>query len=225
MDVSTRLGFNDKDSGEAKTVQGLDEVELNSVSSLGTRRFQVLVLDGGGYRGMFSAASLACLEEDLGTGFVDHFDLVVGTSTGGIIALALGLGLHPAELVDFYLEWGDRIFAHPRIRQLRQLVRPKYNAGHLREALIAVFGDRLLGDSGKRLCIPSYDLLRDDVHLFRTPHHVDLVRDWKTPMVDVGLATTAAPTYFPAHELDGYRLIVRRGMGEHAHTHCDQRSG
>jgi patatin-like phospholipase/acyl hydrolase len=52
------------------------------------RRFQVLALDGGGVRGIFTAAILAGLEEDVGSPVVEHFDLVVGTSTGGIIALA-----------------------------------------------------------------------------------------------------------------------------------------
>lgn len=55
---------------------------------------------------MFTAAVLAALEEDLKTDITDHFDLIVGTSTGGIIALGLGLGLRPSELVDFYATKG-----------------------------------------------------------------------------------------------------------------------
>ena len=54
-------------------------------------RFQILSLDGGGVKGLFSAAVLAFLEEDHGLHIADHFDLIVGTSTGGIIALALGM--------------------------------------------------------------------------------------------------------------------------------------
>ena len=55
------------------------------------KRFQILCLDGGGIKGLFSAAFLAKLEEDLKINIIDHFDLIVGTSTGGIIALGLGL--------------------------------------------------------------------------------------------------------------------------------------
>ena len=69
-------------------------------------RFQILALDGGGLRGIFSAAILAALEDDLQTSIVDHFDLVAGTSTGGIIALGLGLGLRPRQIVEFYAEPG-----------------------------------------------------------------------------------------------------------------------
>ena len=71
---------------------------------------QVLALDGGGLRGIFTAATLAAWEEDFGTSIADHFDLIVGTSTGGIIALALGLGVPPAEVLSIYVDHGDRIF-------------------------------------------------------------------------------------------------------------------
>ena len=88
-------------------------------------RFQILSLDGGGFRGMFSAAVLARLEEDLGTRIADHFDLIAGTSTGGIIALGLGLGLSPREITAFYTEHGPRIFRdRTRTRSLRRLLEP-----------------------------------------------------------------------------------------------------
>ena len=90
----------------------------------------------------------------------------------------------------------------PRSRQSklnpRRTIRPAYNDRVLRSALHAVLGDRLLGDSSKRLVIPSWDVHGGGVHIFKTPHHAHLSRDWKVPMVDVVLATSAAPTYFPA---------------------------
>jgi patatin-like phospholipase/acyl hydrolase len=73
-------------------------------------RFQVLSLDGGGIRGIFSAALLAGLEKDLGRPSLDHFDLVVGTSTGGLIAAALGAGMTPEEIVDLYVAKRETIF-------------------------------------------------------------------------------------------------------------------
>lgn len=174
---------------------------------MSSRRFQVLALDGGGYKGMFSAAVLACLEEDLRTSLVDHFDLVAGTSTGGIIALALGAGKTPQEIVNFYVAHGPRIFGHRRRRTIRQLVRSKYDVGPLKLALEDVLGDRSLWQSSVPLCIPSYDLRTDQVHLFRTPHSERLARDWRERMVDVALATSAAPTFLPAHNLRGLRLV------------------
>lgn len=176
----------------------------------GSSRLQVLALDGGGLRGIFTAATLAAWEEDFGTLITDHFDLIVGTSTGGIIALALGLGLSPAEVLAIYVNHGDVIFpprGRSRLRSWRRLLRPQYDAIELRAMLQDCFGDQILGDSSARLAIPSYDLAADHVHLFRTPHHRDLRRDWRVPAVEVALATSAAPIFLPAHRMDAHRLI------------------
>ena len=171
---------------------------------------QVLALDGGGLRGIFTAATLAAWEEDFDTSIADHFDLVVGTSTGGIIALALGLGLSPAEILSVYVDHRDRIFPsarRTRTRLWRRLRRPRYSTVELRAVLQDCFGDQILGDSRVRLAIPSYDLAADHVHLFRTPHHQDLRRDWRVPVTEVALATTAAPTFLPACQMAAHRLI------------------
>jgi uncharacterized protein len=175
---------------------------------MSAERFQILSLDGGGLRGMFEAAVLARLEEDLQLRVVDHFDLIAGTSTGGIIAIGLGMGLTPREIVEFYAEQGPRIFRNRSgARGLRRLVRAKYPARPLRDALVQVFGQRRFGDSTKRLIIPSYNLGEDDVYLFRTPHLPHLTRDWRERAVDVAMATAAAPTYLPVVRLDGIRLV------------------
>lgn len=72
--------------------------------------FSVLSIDGGGVRGIFVAAVLAGLERDIGTKVTDHFDLIVGTSTGGIIALGLGADMSPAEILELYIDNMDAIF-------------------------------------------------------------------------------------------------------------------
>jgi patatin-like phospholipase/acyl hydrolase len=172
-----------------------------------TERFQILAIDGGGYKGMFAAAVLAKLEEDYGLSVANHFDLVAGTSTGGIIALGLGAGLTPAEMVDFYARHGAEIFSPRRLGVLRQVGRPKYRPEPLRRALEGVFGDRTFGSSRMRLVIPSYDLRSDKTWLFRTDHAPHLHRDGRLTMVDVGLATSAAPTYLPSYALNGLRLV------------------
>lgn len=171
---------------------------------------QLLALDGGGLRGMFSAAVLAGLEDDLGDPVAHHVDLIAGTSTGGLIALGLGAGMTAREIVQFYVSHGAEIFSNRlRWKALRRVVRPKYSPTSLRRVLQDQFGERLLRDSTKRLVIPAYDLGRDDVYLFKTPHHPRLRRDWRVPMWEVAMATTAAPTYLPAHQLgrDRVRLV------------------
>jgi len=168
-------------------------------------RFQILSLDGGGAKALFSASVLARFEEDHGVRVVDCFDLIAGTSAGGIVALALGAGLSPAEIAGHYLELVAKVF--PRRRQGKwrasRLVRPGYSGDTLRKALTEVLGDRLLGQSNKRLLVPSWDVQSDEVHIFKTPHSTRLIRDWNVQMVDVALATSAAPTYFPACPFTG----------------------
>lgn len=172
-------------------------------------RFQILSIDGGGIKGIFAAAVLAAIEKDLGTNVSEHFDLIAGTSTGGIIALGLGLGLRPREIVQFYADYGDKIF--PRTYGFRtpmSWIGRKYSAAPLESALRECFKEKLFGDSAKRLVIPSFNLGEDDVYLFRTAHHERLRRDYRVEAWKVARATSAAPTYFAScRHVDGLRLV------------------
>jgi patatin-like phospholipase/acyl hydrolase len=185
----------------------LDHAGEAAATERSSRRFQILSLDGGGYKGVFSVAVLARLEEDLGVRLLDHFDLIAGTSTGGIIALGLGAGLSAQDILDFYLRYGTQIFPKGRWRTTRQLVRSKYKSAPLRRAVDEIFENLCLWNSKVPLCIPAYDLESDDVHLFRTPHTEKLTRDWRHRMADIAMATSAAPTYLRAHEMDDLRLV------------------
>lgn len=173
--------------------------------SWGDGLLQVLSLDGGGLKGLFSAALLEALEQDLGARLIDHFDLIVATSTGGLIALGLGAGLSPTEIVDFYVSRGPRIFSQRG--RVRQVVAAKHRPGPLKAALEEVFGTRRMWQSRTRLVIPSYSLDARDVYVFKTPHHPRLRRDYRETMVDVAMATTAAPTFLPAFRLRNNRLV------------------
>ncbi|OOZ38958.1 CBASS cGAMP-activated phospholipase [Solemya elarraichensis gill symbiont] len=177
-----------------------------------TERFQILSLDGGGIRGMFSAALLAHIERDLGVSITDHFDLIAGTSTGGIIALGLGLGLTPEEILGFYVDHGKSMFPASPFRRLRHLVRNKYDSRGLELALRECFGEQLIGESKRMLVIPSFDLAHTDVALFKTAHHEDFVRDYKMPAWKVAMATTAAPTYFPGFSQIEDRTLIDGGV-------------
>jgi uncharacterized membrane protein len=161
---------------------------------------RILAIDGGGIKGVFPASFLATVENSIGGRVADYFDLIVGTSTGGIIALGLGLGLSASEILRFYEQEGPQIFCGNRLaRWLRQWGIAKYDAVHLRQALETVFGERRLGDSTKRLVVPSCNLDTGEVHIWKTAHHPRLERDFRERAVDVALATAAAPTYFPTH--------------------------
>ncbi len=167
------------------------------------KNFRILSIDGGGIKGVFPAAFLAAIERSIGKRIADHFDLLVGTSTGGIIALGLGLGFTAEEMLNFYQTHGPKIFPSSwwqrMTRGARGLVQSRYDASVLRTALEDVFGDRKLGDAKKHLVIPATSANTGDVYIYKTPHHSRFQIDQHESAVNVALATAAAPTYFPAH--------------------------
>ena len=174
---------------------------------------RILSIDGGGIKGVFPAAFLATLEDAIGDHVANYFDLIVGTSTGGIIALGLGLGLSATEILGFYQQYGPEIFRQwTLLSKLRHMVFAKYSDAALREALEGTFGDRRLGDSKRRLVIPSLNLDTGEAYLYKTAHHLRLERDYKESAVTVALATSAAPTYFPTHQANGGLAFVDGGL-------------
>ena len=169
--------------------------------------FRILSLDGGGIRGIFPAAILAELESTyLGGGSVaEYFDLIVGTSTGGILALGLAADMTASELLDLYMIRGKEIFP-PELRSMRkalQYIVTGYSRKPLDRILEEVLGGMKLRESQVRLCIPSLDWKYSDVYVFKTPHHPDYKKDGDEPMAKVAAATSAASTYLKPIE-DGY---------------------
>ena len=183
------------------------------------RRFRILSIDGGGIRGIFPAAVLAALEKNHagGRSIASFFDLVGGTSTGGILALGLGAGYTARELLDLYVERGCDVFppfGDDPLGSLKRWWRDKkhfarylYDRDALERLLTDKLGDRLFGDSIVRLCIPAFEGKHSEVFVFKTPHHADYRTDRFERMVNVGLATAAAPTYFRPLEHGGYTLV------------------
>lgn len=179
--------------------------------------FRVLSIDGGGIRGMFPASFLARVEEGTGKRIVDHFDLIAGTSTGGIIAIGLGFGISPADILRFYRENGPAIFPGQNLvsrgrRWVRQLFRVAYSPEPLEGCLRKVFGDRRLGEARCRLIIPAFDAVRGDVHIYKTAHHERLRTDYRTKAWEVAMATASAPTYFPCFTTSGGSSLVDGGI-------------
>ncbi len=173
-----------------------------------SKSFQILSLDGGGIKGVFTAALLANFEEDLNITIADHFDLIVGTSTGGIIAIGLSLGYKPREILEFYVSNHKQIFKKNIFTPIRHLFYNKYSPEILEQSLKKYFKENRLADCKKRIVIPSYNMSDDDVYIFKTPHHERLRRDYKVPLWKVAMATSAAPTYFPSfNDIENIRLI------------------
>lgn len=178
------------------------------------RPFRILAIDGGGIRGVFPAAFLAEIERRFldGESIANHFDMIAGTSTGGIIALALAHGLTAQEILDVYVDRGERIFPHAgRLGRLWRIIRsagkPLHDQGRLQNELLRIFGDAHLGDAQSRLVVPSFDGRHGEPFIYKTPHHPDYKKDRHKRMVDVALHTSAAPYYYPGVLDAGYVMM------------------
>jgi len=146
-------------------------------------------------RGVFTASVIAHLEYLLSESLANHVDLLVGTSTGGIIALGLAGGYSGEDMLDFYKAHGADIFSKPR--RLGRLTGPKYEREPLDAVLQEHFGrDTTMNQLGTSVCIAAHELVAGTTRVFKDDHHKDLRggdtwRVWK-----VAAATSAAPTYF-----------------------------
>ena len=181
--------------------------------------FRILSIDGGGIRGIFPAAFLAGLEKQWldGKSIAGYFDLIAGTSTGGIIALGLASGYTAADICRLYVERGCEIF--PPIpdnwigdlrrdwRGIFQLFKVRYDRKGLMRILRELFGSRKFGETATRLCIPSFDGRHAEPYIFKTPHHPDYRLDRDESAVKVAAATAAAPTYYAPLDDGGYKFI------------------
>jgi len=181
------------------------------------KAFKILSIDGGGIKGLYSASILKKFEETFNCQTSDHFDMICGTSTGGLIALALSLKMSAKEICDFYENKGEIIFPKHTKRKipffgtidygfLKQIAKGgKYSDKGLKEALIEIFGSKQIKDCNNLLCIPSYSITEAKPKVFKYDHkHGELSRDNEAPIIDIALATSAAPTYFPLAESKFY---------------------
>ena len=188
---------------------------LENHTTVAARRYRILALDGGGVKGAYTASVLSTLESLTGKSISQHFDLITGTSTGGIIAIAIGLGIPLSEILDLYVSKGPKIFPSPKRWWLgsawglmRHLLLPKHSREILQQAIADIIGERRFGESRNRLVIPAFNAVSGDVQLFKTSHTPSFRMDCNRPAVDVALATAAAPTYFQAFtDADGRSYV------------------
>ena len=176
----------------------------------------ILSLDGGGIRGIVPGQLLTHIEhllkeiyDDPNYKIADHFDLIAGTSTGGILACAYlmsdyGRPKYSAEeVVDLYLERGDDIFNIPLFQRFKSAggaLDERYTADGLEEALLDYFGDTKLSELFKPTLITAYDIKRRKAHFF-TQHDAVTDPDHNFYLRDVARATSAAPTYFEVSKI------------------------
>lgn len=172
---------------------------------------RILSIDGGGIKGTCPASFLASLEESLPQPIGRYFDLIAGTSTGGILAIGLALGIPAKQLLNLYVEHGPEIFgqqSEPRgvatwcrskLMSSKRLFKGKHDETSLRRVLSEVLEGRLISDAKTRLLVPAWDADNRSVYIYKTAHHPRLKIDYRKPALDAAMATAAAPTFFRRH--------------------------
>jgi patatin-like phospholipase/acyl hydrolase len=160
----------------------------------------VLAIDGGGIRGLIPALVLAELERRAGRRVFELFDLIAGTSTGGILACALcAPDPYPAaEVAAIYEEEGPAIFDRSvwqRIRSAEGLLDEKYDATALDRALERFLADKRLAEAKPDLIVPTYDMTQPGPYFFKSRHAREQQAE-DFPLTVVARASSAAPTYF-----------------------------
>ncbi|MEO7939324.1 MAG: CBASS cGAMP-activated phospholipase [Burkholderiaceae bacterium] len=182
--------------------------------------FRILALSGGGYLGLYTATVLAHIEHRLGEPLGRRFDLIAGTSVGGLLAMALAFEVPMAAIVALFRNRGEDVFSGRRLpsgavtRLIdlgRSVMGPKYNGSALRGELHAHFGDRTLGQALHAVVIPAVDVSRSVTKVFKTPHVAASRGDEDVKVIDVTMATCAAPAYFPSVPIGG-RLYADGGL-------------
>ena len=173
------------------------------------KKFKILSIDGGGIRGIIPAKILYQLEEEAikndgsNARLCDYFDLICGTSTGGIIAIGIALGMKAKDILKLYQENAKAIFPSKNLLRAFRKNEPFYSREPLEELLAQQFNSfnyqtdiARIYDCKTRLCIPTYDLDKGEQHVFKTDHLCNYRCDCHIPVVKAALATAAAPAYF-----------------------------
>lgn len=180
--------------------------DVNNLSSKKT--FKILSIDGGGIKGLYPARILQLIEEQYDIKIADHFDMICGTSTGGLIALALSIKKPASEIVSLYQNKGPVIFPEPKnkiqekIQKFKQVAfGGKYKNNEFESILTDFFGSATLQDATTFLCIPSFNLTIGMPRVFKNPHGT-FFKDTDITMVDAALATSAAPSFLPIHQIN-----------------------
>lgn len=207
---------------------------------------KILSIDGGGTRGLIPATILKCIQQDFGKSPVEIFDLFAGTSTGGIICIALAAGIPVERIVDLYLNKSSEIFHESfldRLSGLDEHLQANYQNKRFKKILTdpTFFGDKKLSDihkdpnfgkKGKNLMVCSFNLSPDSVGERNKNYrpevfHSEYISCKDVSLADLALMTSAGPTYFPIYNnhIDGGVAMNNPSMAAIAFAVNDDTSG
>ena len=191
------------------------------------KRFNILSLSGGGARGIYTARVLTELEKRFDKPIADSADIICGTSIGGILALGLADEIPASKILKIFDENRQKIFPLPSKkdleqycflpfkkgclpftnREFKQLKQSQFDPAPLEKVLTELFEGRTIGDLKHCVLVPAINYTTGTLRAFKTSHHEDFYQDANKKLVDVAMATSAAPTYFPNHVIEDARYV------------------
>lgn len=170
--------------------------------------FSILSIDGGGIRGIIPALVLAEIEERTDRPISELFDLIAGTSTGGILALGLTVPgdddtsrYSASDLVEFYDEEGGDIFQKSGWDTAHSFFDEKYDADAIERSLQNKFGSASLSDASTPVLVPAYEIEQRRPYFFKS-HRAKKSSERDILMWKAARATSAAPTYFEPFKIN-----------------------
>jgi len=214
---------------EAKTL--IQEELQETVNTKPNSKYKILAIDGGGIRAIIPALILAEIEKRTQKQIFSLFDLIAGTSTGGILALGLtkprpnaepsdseiAAQYSAQELVKLFVEYGCEIFYEPFFERILSpiddiFIQPKYSSKSKEEVIREYFGDTPLENNLKEVFVTSYDIEQRIPILLTNKQEKEQTesRNFRKlcggfTLTDAALATSATPTYFAPYRIPSYR--------------------
>lgn len=177
---------------------------------------RVLSISGGGIRGILPGTIIASIESFTGKPSAQLFDMIAGTSTGGILACGLGAGIPAATMVAMYTQRGPEIFSKKWWRP--NVALPKYSDAGINKVLVDVFGARRYHEARTKILVPAFDQKE-----YTSAHFKSWDCDADLAYFDVARSTSAAPTYFPTYQgrySDGGVFANDPSMNAYAEARC-----
>lgn len=173
-------------------------------------KFQVLCLSGGGFRGLYTASVLAHLENRTGKKIHECFDLICGTSIGGIIATGLAFGCTAKDVHERLLSNGSAIFTKQEygFKVWKKYTTAPYQTNVLKQAIEGLLPEGAkIKDASVPYITSAINLHTGKPRIFATPHHERIQIDGELYAYEAALATSAAPLFFPPATVGNERFV------------------
>lgn len=184
------------------------------------KKYRILSIDGGGMKGVFTAYAIWKLEEEFDIKIMDYFDMVVGTSTGALIASGLLLGRTGKQIFDQYADKDNRIFSDKKslTNQAKSTFYAGFNHDQLEKELIEEFGEKTLKDiyltsKKKDFAFFSTNFTKAKPIIYASPSlkSSEMVKQDST-IVEALRTSTAAPFYFEPFKDSNGDLLLDGGL-------------